>query len=137
MSAVAIGVGGWGEGRGLQTFLVYAPERHIGRLIQVNLERTGRRVSYYPYASEARAALRADPPDLLIAQVLDANLSEACELIRESRIVERDERGAVFAVVPSGRADLRECAEAAGADECFEMPFDPHEVTKFITRYRI
>ena len=65
--------------------LVCDDERHIIRLIQVNLERQGWRVTIAYSGKEALEKMRADRPDLLIldSTLPDMSAKEVFEAMRE------------------------------------------------------
>ena len=65
--------------------LVCDDERHIVRLIQVNLERQGWRVTTAYSGKEALEKMRADRPDLLIldSTLPDMSAKEVFEAMRE------------------------------------------------------
>src|SRR5207244_4115637 len=63
-------------------------ERNIARLAQVNLERAGYAVTLVADGNEALREIGANPPDLLITDVMMPHL-DGFELLR--RLKERDE----------------------------------------------
>ena len=104
--------------------LVCDDEKHIVRLIQVNLERQGYAVFTAFDGEEALAKVRSEKPDLVILDVMMPKMSglEVLKIIRSE-----PETKNLTVIVVSVMRDDEEVAEAyrCGADMHLTKPFHP------------
>jgi two-component system, OmpR family, response regulator MtrA len=116
---------------GIQRVLVVDDEPTIRQLLAINLLAEGIHVASVPDGLAARQAAFADPPDLIILDVMMPGL-DGLELLRELR---GDPRTAdVSVVLLTARTTDAEvwAGWAAGADYYLTKPFDVDELLDFI-----
>jgi DNA-binding response OmpR family regulator len=115
----------------IQRVLVVDDEPTIRQLLAINLLAEGIHVASAPDGLAARQAAFADPPDLIILDVMMPGL-DGLELLRELR---SDPRTAdVSVVLLTARTTDAEvwAGWAAGADYYLTKPFDVGELLDFI-----
>jgi DNA-binding response OmpR family regulator len=112
------------NGRRRYRLLMIDDDRSLGELLVEYFDRFGHRLSTAPTAVEGRSALRREPPDLLILDVMlpDADGMELCRRIR----AESD----LPIVMLTARGDLpdRVLGLELGADDYLAKPFEPREL---------
>jgi diguanylate cyclase (GGDEF)-like protein len=112
--------------------LVVEDEPAIARLLQVELGASGFEVSLAGDGNEALTAALADPPDVIIADVMMPRMG-GFELVRRLRDDARTEDVSIIMLTARGlKADKLE-GLTAGADDYLTKPFDNEEL---VTRVR-
>lgn len=109
--------------------LVCCPERHILRLIEVNLERQGWQVRCTTTGQEAIDQLKQELPSIL---VLDSEVSNPSyrEVIRELRMQPMSELVKVILLRSSSDND-EEDENDSGSVQVMKKPFKPMELLKW------
>ena len=108
-------------------------ERHIVRLVQVNLERQGYRVETAGNGVQALAKIRANRPDLLVSDVMMPEM-DGLELLSTIR------RDAMLYDLPvimlTAKAQNSDVVDSyqRGVDMYLTKPFNPIELIQFVRR---
>ena len=125
--------------RNSATVLVVDDDTRLRELIRVNLEYDGMNVREAATAEEGLAALSSDgkPPDLVLLDVQMPGLDgwEMLRLVREQYGIE-----SLPIIIYSGKADVRDRAEASGASAYVGKTLDPLalvEQAKALLRVRV
>lgn len=125
--------GGGRIGRRIRHILVVDNERHIVRLLQVNLERAGYRVSVAFSGKEALEQVSAAPPDLIVMEVLMPQMDGYEVLVTLRKQPETREIPVILLSKKASDADVFR-GWAAGVDHFLSKPFNPYELLAFIAR---
>lgn len=124
--------------RNAATVLVVDDDPRLRELIRVNLEYDGMTVIEAGTAEEGLRAIEADPPDLVLLDVMMPGL-DGWEMLRRMR--ERHGLDALPVVMFSGKTEVPvERAQAAGAQAFVSKPLDPIslvEQAKALLRVRV
>jgi two-component system alkaline phosphatase synthesis response regulator PhoP/two-component system response regulator VicR len=113
--------------------LVCDDERHIVRLIQVNLEREGYKVVTAYDGKEGLEKVRTEKPDLMVLDVMMPYM-DGFEVLKALR---RDADTADLPVIMlTAKAQDRDVFEGYtyGADMYLTKPFNPRELISFVKR---
>lgn len=131
VAAAANLMGGWNGGRRIRKILVVDDERHIARLVQVNLERAGYVVDIAGSAREAKNTIIMDQPDCLF---LDDSLpdQDGMELTRELK--SEPATASIWIVMVLRQPANVNAAYEAGADFVLTKPFNPMELMATLRR---
>jgi two-component system alkaline phosphatase synthesis response regulator PhoP/two-component system response regulator VicR len=116
-----------------KTILAVDDERHIVRLVQVNLERNGYRVLTAADGKEALEKIAAEHPDLVVMDVMMPYMDgfEALHRLRQDPATRN-----LPVIMLTAKAMDHDVYEGwrAGADCYLTKPFNPHELLAFIQR---
>jgi DNA-binding response OmpR family regulator len=107
--------------------LVVDDERHMRRLLQFTLEKTGATVETAGSGAEALDALRATPADLVLLDYLMPGM-DGFATVRELRKEPALENVPVIMLTSRGQEDVREQAAGLGIVAYFTKPFSPIEL---------
>ncbi|MCW5941991.1 MAG: response regulator [Fimbriimonadaceae bacterium] len=113
--------------------LVCDDERHIVRLIQVNLERQGYKVVTAFDGKEGLEKIQSEKPDLVVLDVMMPYM-DGFEVLKSIR---RDEATAELPVIMlTAKAQDKDVFEGYhyGADMYLTKPFNPMELVAFVKR---
>lgn len=113
--------------------LVCDDERHIVRLIQVNLERQGYKVVTAFDGKEGLEKIQSEQPDLVVLDVMMPYM-DGFEVLKTIR---RDEKTAELPVIMlTAKAQDKDVFEGYhyGADMYLTKPFNPMELVAFVKR---
>src|SRR4051794_17257846 len=115
------------RGEGRRVILIVDDDERLREFVRVNLEMEGYSVREAASADEGLAALEAEPPDLILLDVMMPQV-DGWEMLR--RVHERHGVGAIPVVMFSGKVDERAADEAAtrGAQGFIGKPFNPHDL---------
>ena len=102
--------------------LIVDDDARLREFVRVNLEAEGYEVREAGSAEEALEALDAEPPDLILLDVMMPQV-DGWELLR--RVQERHGVGSIPVIMFSGKVDAREEAEGRGVQGFIGKPFDP------------
>ena len=107
--------------------LIVDDHAHIRRLLQLNLERAGYRVSLAADGVQALVRVTADAPDLIITDVMMPHM-DGIELIR--RLKGDPQTAGIPVLVVSVRSQDEDILEGgrSGADGYFTKPFHPSDL---------
>ncbi len=108
-------------------------ERHIVRLIQVNLERAGYQVSTAFDGTEALKKVEADKPDLIVLDVMMPKMDGFEVLKRLQANPESREIPIVMLTAKAQDADVFR-GWASGVSAYLTKPFNPLELITFVKR---
>ena len=108
--------------------LLAEDEPHIVESLTFLLERAGYRVSAETSGESALAAALADPPDVMILDVMLGGM-DGFEVLRQLRADTRAATLPVIMLTAKGQREDREQALAAGANIFITKPFSNAEVT--------
>lgn len=113
--------------------LVVDDERHIVRLIQVNLERQGYHVVTAHDGKEALEKVTAETPDLVVLDVMMPYM-DGFEVLRNLR--REPETRELPVIMLTAKAQDRDVFTGyqAGADMYLTKPFNPQELITFVKR---
>lgn len=113
--------------------LVCDDERHIVRLIQVNLERQGWEVVTAYDGKEGLEKVKADKPDLLVLDVMMPYM-DGFEVLKAIRKEPETEKLPV--IMLTAKAQDKDVFEGYhyGADMYLTKPFNPRELVTFVKR---
>lgn len=113
--------------------LVCDDERHIVRLIQVNLERQGYTVSTAFDGKEGLEKIRAEKPDLVVLDVMMPYM-DGFEVLKTIRREPETENLPV--IMLTAKAQDKDVFEGYhyGADMYLTKPFNPMELVTFVKR---
>ena len=131
MSAVAIDMSDGFNGRDIRRVLVVDDEKHIIRLIQVNLERAGYEVDTATTVAQALTRMQERPPDLLITDIAVPEESDGLALLAHVRRDSATTDLPVIMLAEGGKQEQVRKAYQAGADMCLTKPFNPAELIQF------
>jgi two-component system, OmpR family, alkaline phosphatase synthesis response regulator PhoP len=126
-------IGGGRSGRRIRHILIVDDERHVVRLLQVNLERAGYRVSVAFNGKEALEQVSAAPPDLIVMEVLMPQMDGYEVLVTLRKQPETREIPVILLSKKASDADVFR-GWAAGVDHFLSKPFNPYELLAFIAR---
>ena len=113
--------------------LVCDDERHIVRLIQVNLEKKGYQVVTAFDGKEGLEKVRSEKPNLMVLDVMMPYM-DGFEVLKNLR---RDaETESLPVIMLTAKAQDRDVFEgySYGADMYLTKPFNPQELVSFVTR---
>ena len=106
--------------------LIVDDDERLRRYVRVNLELEGYSVREAGSAEEGLTALEAEPPDLVLLDVMMPEM-DGWEMLR--RVRERHGVEAIPVIMFSGKADAApEDAEARGVRGFIGKPFDPQQL---------
>jgi DNA-binding response OmpR family regulator len=128
---VALAVGSMGGGRRIGKILVVAPERHIARLVQVNLERIGYEVEIAWTAREAQDTIIMDQPDCLF---LDETLPDQDGIALTRKLKGEPATASIRIIMILTFSANEDKAYEAGADYVLTKPFNPMDFTNILRR---
>jgi excisionase family DNA binding protein len=113
--------------RGTPLVLIVDDDPRIREFVRVNLEMDGYAVREAGNADEGLAALEAEPPDLILLDVMMPQVDgwQMLQLVREKHGVD-----SIQVIMFSGQidADATDQAEAGGAQAFLGKPFNPQEL---------
>jgi two-component system alkaline phosphatase synthesis response regulator PhoP len=107
--------------------LVVDDERHMQRLIQFNLEKTGCIVETAASGEAALALIARNPIDLMLIDLVMPGL-DGFATVRELRKIPGGSVVPVIMLTSRGQADAREQAEGLGISTFLTKPFSPIEL---------
>ena len=113
--------------------LVCDDERHIVRLIQVNLERQGYQVTTAFDGKEGLEKIRSEKPDLVVLDVMMPYM-DGFEVLKSLR--REPETEAIPVIMLTAKAQDKDVFEGYhyGADMYLTKPFNPMELVTFVKR---
>jgi two-component system alkaline phosphatase synthesis response regulator PhoP/two-component system response regulator VicR len=113
--------------------LVCDDERHIVRLIQVNLERQGYNVVTAYDGKEGLEKVKAEKPDLIVLDVMMPYM-DGFEVLKNLR--REPETEALPVIMLTAKAQDKDVFEGYhyGADMYLTKPFNPMELVAFVKR---
>jgi len=113
--------------------LVCDDERHIVRLIQVNLERQGYQVTTAFDGKEGLEKIRAEKPDLVVLDVMMPYM-DGFEVLKTIR--REPETESLPVIMLTAKAQDKDVFEGYhyGADMYLTKPFNPMELVAFVKR---
>ncbi len=116
-----------------KTILAVDDERHIVRLVQVNLERAGYRVVTAYDGREALAKIAEERPDMVVSDVMMPYI-DGFELLRtlKKNPTTRD-LPVILLTAKAMDADVT-AGWQSGADCYLTKPFNPNELVSFVKR---
>ncbi len=116
-----------------KTILVVDDERHIVRLVQVNLERAGYEVTTAYDGVEAIEAVQSELPDKIILDVMMPRM-DGFEALKELRANEQTKDIPVIMLTAKAQdADIFK-GWSSGVDSYLTKPFNPRELLAFVDR---
>jgi CheY-like chemotaxis protein len=129
------GIGAQGVGRHdmSKTILAVDDEKHIVRLVQINLQKEGYNVVMASNGREALEKVNAERPDLIIMDVMMPELDGFGAL----KILKEDEDTATIPVIMlTAKAQDADVFQGwkSGADLYLTKPFNPQELITFVKR---
>lgn len=108
-------------------------EKHILRLVQINLEKAGYEVSTASNGREAVEAVRANRPDLIVMDVMMPEMDglEALQILKND-----DATSSIPVVMLTAKAQDADVFQGwqSGADLYLTKPFNPMELLTFVKR---
>ena len=128
---VAVSISSTGDGGNVHKILVVDDERHIVRLVQVNLERAGYNVVCAFTAQEAIEKIASEQPDFLI---VDVTLPDVDGYTLTRRIRENPDfiEVPVLLFIPRDTPEEVNKVQVAGADYYLLKPFPPLELLRIV-----
>lgn len=112
----------------LRHVLVVDDEPHIGRIVQLKLERGPYRVTLAPDGRAALETLRADPSvDLVLLDIMMPHLSGLDVLAQVRQMPDRSDLPVIILTAKGQDAD-RERATELGATDFWTKPFSPSKL---------
>ena len=116
-----------------KTILVVDDERHIVRLVQVNLERAGYEVTTAYDGVEALEAVRSELPDMIILDVMMPRMDgfEALKKLRAD--AQTKDIPVIMLTAKAQDADIFK-GWSSGVDSYLTKPFNPRELLAFVDR---
>ncbi len=116
-----------------KTILAVDDERHIVRLVQVNLERHGYRVVTAFDGKDALEKIAAERPDLVVLDVMMPYM-DGFEVLRHLK--QNPDTRALPVILLTAKAQDPDVYQGwrIGADCYLTKPFNPHELLSFIRR---
>jgi len=116
-----------------KTILVVDDERHIVRLVQVNLERAGYEVVIAYDGIEALEAVQAKVPDMIILDVMMPRM-DGFETLKKLRADDKSKEIPVIMLTAKAQdADIFK-GWSSGVDSYLTKPFNPRELLAFVDR---
>ena len=116
-----------------KTVLVVDDERHIVRLVQVNLERAGYEVTTAYDGIEALEAVQAEIPDMIILDVMMPRM-DGFEALKKLRADDKSKEIPVIMLTAKAQdADIFK-GWSSGVDSYLTKPFNPRELLAFVDR---
>lgn len=113
--------------------LVCDDERHIVRLIQVNLERQGYQVSTAYDGKEGLEKAKAEKPDLMVLDVMMPYMDGFEVLKNLKRDPDMEDMPVIMLTAKAQDKDVFE-GYSYGADMYLTKPFNPMELISFVKR---
>lgn len=108
-------------------------EKHILRLVQINLEKAGYEVTTASNGREAIDAVRNERPDLIVMDVMMPEMDglEALQILKND-----DSTAAIPVVMLTAKAQDADVFQGwqSGADLYLTKPFNPMELLTFVKR---
>jgi DNA-binding response OmpR family regulator len=115
--------------------LVADDEPHIGRIIQLKLERGPYRVSLVSNGREALERIRSDEPiDVVLLDIMMPSVSGLDVLAELRRLPGRKNTPVIVLTAKGQDADRRRALEL-GADDFFTKPFSPKKLVARIDEF--
>ena len=116
-----------------KTILVVDDERHIVRLVQVNLGRAGYEVTTAYDGVEALEAVRSEIPDMIILDVMMPRMDgfEALKKLRAD--AQTKDIPVIMLTAKAQDADIFK-GWSSGVDSYLTKPFNPRELLAFVDR---
>ena len=116
-----------------KTILVVDDERHIVRLVQVNLERAGYEVTTAYDGVEALEAVNVELPDMIILDVMMPRM-DGFEALKKLRADDKTKDIPVIMLTAKAQdADIFK-GWSSGVDSYLTKPFNPRELLAFVDR---
>ena len=116
-----------------KTILVVDDERHIVRLVQVNLERAGYEVTTAYDGVEAIEAVQSELPDMIILDVMMPRM-DGFEALKKLRADDKTKDIPVIMLTAKAQdADIFK-GWSSGVDSYLTKPFNPRELLAFVDR---
>ena len=116
-----------------KTILVVDDERHIVRLVQVNLERAGYEVTTAYDGVEALEAIQSELPDMIILDVMMPRM-DGFETLKKLRADDKSKEIPVIMLTAKAQdADIFK-GWSSGVDSYLTKPFSPRELLAFVDR---
>jgi len=117
----------------LKKILAVDDERHIVRLVQVNLQKEGFEVATASNGREALEKVAADKPDLV---VLDVMMPEMDGFEALKKLKEDPETAGIPVIMLTAKAQDADVFRGwqSGADLYLTKPFNPQELITFVKR---
>ena len=116
-----------------KTILVVDDERHIVRLVQVNLERAGYEVTTAYDGVEALEAVQSELPDMIILDVMMPRM-DGFETLKKLRADDKSKEIPVIMLTAKAQdADIFK-GWSSGVDSYLTKPFNPRELLAFVDR---
>jgi DNA-binding response OmpR family regulator len=119
----------------MKTILVVEDDRSLARLVQINLEAEGYRVSVCHEGDGAMAWLRQAAPDLVLLDLRLPTPVSGWDLLAYLRQAERLRRVPVVVVSAYAHTQDRSQAESLGASEYIVKPFGIVELLRCVARW--
>ena len=113
--------------------LLAEDEPNIATSLQFLLDRAGYDVNVQENGAEALAEALANPPDLMILDVMLPDL-DGLEILREIRADSAAKSLPILMLTAKGAKETQETALAAGADAFITKPFANTEVLAVVAR---
>ena len=110
---------------GPRTILIVDDDPRLREFVRVNLEMEGYTVREAGSAEEGLAALEAEPPDLILLDVMMPQM-DGWEMLQ--RVQERHGVGAIPVIMFSGKVDAANEAEERGASGFVSKQSDPQQI---------
>ena len=111
-----------------ERILLVDDEPDLVELVRVNLDQAGYRVESAEGGREALAAIRRNPPDLIILDLMLPDVS-GTEICRQVRADQRLSEIPIIMLTARGEEDDRVVGLELGADDYVTKPFSPRELT--------
>jgi DNA-binding response OmpR family regulator len=119
----------------LHHVLVADDEPHIGRIIQLKLERGPYRVSLVPDGREALERLQSDETiDVVLLDIMMPHLT-GLDVLTELRRLPARHDTPVIVLTAKGQDSDRQQAMALGANDFFTKPFSPKKLVARIDEF--
>jgi DNA-binding response OmpR family regulator len=123
------------EATAVRHVLVADDEPHIGRILQLKLERGPYRVSLVPNGREALERLEgAEPIDFVLLDIMMPHLS-GLDVLEALRRLPSRRSTPVIVLTAKGQDADRERAIELGADDFFTKPFSPSKLVARIDEF--
>jgi CheY-like chemotaxis protein len=112
--------------------LVVEDDTTVARLVRYCLEGQGHSVRVATDGVAALASVYADPPDLILLDLMLPNLSGhlVCQALRGD-----DRTRAISIVLLTGATSHSEAVQACGPDGFLQKPFTPHQLLEVIAPF--
>ena len=115
----------------MKTILVCDDERHMVRLIEHSLKRTGNRILTAYSGREALRIMENEPVDLLILDVMLPG-QDGFEILGEARRILGPATPKIVMLTARGLSTTREQASAEGVAGFLTKPFSPIELQRTV-----